>query len=182
MQDRVSANPGRVLITPESGEPYYAVISRADNPSVEGTKLNKANLLSDTTASLFGLGANAVPNDVFSYVGEKLDDLLQDVEIKSSIIVGTYTGNNASSRLISLNKKIKGVLVMPNNGFATIDIYSGESCAFGGLSLEGSPPKIGTNSTITVQGNGFYVYYKQVYGANVYTNLNGVTYNYIAFY
>lgn len=34
------------------------------------TFLNKANLLKDTTATLFGLDENAVPNDVFGYLGK----------------------------------------------------------------------------------------------------------------
>lgn len=66
MQDRVSATPGRMLITPENGQPaFYATVELADNPSVEGTPLNKASLLTDETAALFGLGTDAVPNDVF---------------------------------------------------------------------------------------------------------------------
>ena len=66
MQDRIPENPGRVLITPENGSTaYYATMTRADNPTQEGTPLNKSSLLKDATAALFGLGADAVPNDVF---------------------------------------------------------------------------------------------------------------------
>lgn len=66
MQDRVPVNPGRVLIAPENGAtPYYATMTRADNPTQEGTALNKATLLKDATAAKFGLGADAVPDDVF---------------------------------------------------------------------------------------------------------------------
>ena len=65
MQDRVSVNPGRVLITPENGAAaYYATMTRADNPTQEGTPLNKSSLLKDATATLFGLGVDAVPDDV----------------------------------------------------------------------------------------------------------------------
>ena len=64
MQDRISVNPGRVLITPENGSAYYATMTRADNPTQDGTPLNKASLLKDATAALFGLGADAVPDDV----------------------------------------------------------------------------------------------------------------------
>lgn len=35
-----------------------------------GTALNKANLLRDTTAAQFGLGVDAVPNDILSFVGK----------------------------------------------------------------------------------------------------------------
>lgn len=71
MEDRIPANPGRVLVTPENGgAAYYATLTRADNPTQEGTPLNKANLLTDATAALFGLDANAVPNDVLRWVGK----------------------------------------------------------------------------------------------------------------
>ena len=70
MEDRVPVNPGRVLITPEDGSPaYYATMTRADNPTQEGTRLNKASLLKDVTASLFGFDETAVPNDIFGYLG-----------------------------------------------------------------------------------------------------------------
>lgn len=67
MKDRVPANPGRVLITPENGPaPFYATMTRADNPTQDGDPLNKNTLLKDATAALFGLGADAVPDDVLS--------------------------------------------------------------------------------------------------------------------
>lgn len=65
MQDRIPVNPGRVLISPENGAPYYATMTRADNATQEGTPLNKNSLLRDATAAQFGLGADAVPDDVF---------------------------------------------------------------------------------------------------------------------
>lgn len=75
MKDRVSANPGRVKLTPEDGSPaFYATMERADNPVEEGTPLNKANLLTDATASKFGLSATATPNSVFSKISDELGD------------------------------------------------------------------------------------------------------------
>lgn len=66
MQDRIPVNPGRVLITPEDGSAaFYATMARADNPTQEGTPLSKATFLKDATAALFGLGRDAVPDDVF---------------------------------------------------------------------------------------------------------------------
>lgn len=38
--DRESAYPNRYLVTPESGTPYHAVLTRADEPVVVGTPLN----------------------------------------------------------------------------------------------------------------------------------------------
>ena len=43
--DRVPSKPGRVKITPENGgTPYYAIMERADEPSVAGSPLSAANL------------------------------------------------------------------------------------------------------------------------------------------
>lgn len=66
MQNRVSANPGRVKITPESGgEAYFATVERADNPTVEGTPLNKESLLQDDTCDLLDIPRTSTPNEAF---------------------------------------------------------------------------------------------------------------------
>jgi hypothetical protein len=67
LKDRVSTKPGRVLIKPESGAEYYAVLTRADEPSQEGTPLNKATFLTDAVAALLGLTTgDPTPNAAFS--------------------------------------------------------------------------------------------------------------------
>lgn len=63
MQDRVSLYPGRVKLEPVAGQANLYDLTRADQPTQEGTPLNKASLLQDTTASAFGLGTDAVPDD-----------------------------------------------------------------------------------------------------------------------
>lgn len=56
MRDRQPTKPGRVLVSPENGAaPYYAVLSRADEPTDPGTPYNKATQLSDETAEILGL-------------------------------------------------------------------------------------------------------------------------------
>ena len=66
MQDRVPLYPGRVTLTPVAGQANTYDMARADQPTQEGTPLNKANLLSDQVASLIGLTSSAVPNDMFN--------------------------------------------------------------------------------------------------------------------
>lgn len=63
MKDRVSLYPGRVTLTPVSGQANTFDLTRADQPTQEGTPLNKASLLKDATAALFGLPNTAVPDD-----------------------------------------------------------------------------------------------------------------------
>lgn len=89
MYDRISRNPGRVLITPENGSgAFYATLTMADNPTVAGTPLNKANLLSDATAALYGLSGSAVPDDVLE-------------KARSLITTAQNTANNANTGLSS---------------------------------------------------------------------------------
>lgn len=70
MTDRVPLYPGRVKLVPVSGQSNTYDMSRADQPTQEGTPLNKATFLKDSTATAFGLSTDAVPDDVFSYLGK----------------------------------------------------------------------------------------------------------------
>lgn len=82
MQDRIPTpgQEGRVLITPENGNlAYYAKVEMADNPSQAGTPLNKATLLQDSTAALYGLGTDAVPDDVLKQIPKTVGFLVGDV-------------------------------------------------------------------------------------------------------
>ena len=88
MKDRQPTKPNRVLITPESGSPFYATMTRADEPTEEGTALNKFNLLQDEAAEAFGLTSDAVPNDVFAILGAALPKL-GNCEIEFNSYTGT---------------------------------------------------------------------------------------------
>lgn len=92
MKDRVSLYPGRVLITPEDGStPYHATLTRADEPTQEGTPLNKASLLKDTTAALYGKDGTAVPDDIFQFLGNRLTgELYASYTVQSSDETSIY--------------------------------------------------------------------------------------------
>ena len=51
MTDRIPTYPGRVKLEPVTGQTNIYTISMADQPSVAGTPLNKATLLTDAAAS-----------------------------------------------------------------------------------------------------------------------------------
>ena len=65
MVDRVPLYPGRVKMTPVSGQTNIYDMERADQPTQAGTPLNKTTLLKDSTAALYGL-TDATPDDVFA--------------------------------------------------------------------------------------------------------------------
>lgn len=72
MHDRqpTPGQEGRVKITRENGESFFARIEMADTPLHEGTPLIKQTLLQDATASMFGLSDEAVPDDVYAFLGK----------------------------------------------------------------------------------------------------------------
>ena len=59
MVDRVPRYPGRVQLVPVSGQTNIYDMTMADQPTVEGTPLNKQTFLTDAVASAIGgLGSN----------------------------------------------------------------------------------------------------------------------------
>lgn len=66
MQDRTPLYPGRVKLVPVEGHTNVYDMTREDSPTQPGTPLSKATLLKDATAALYGLGTDAVPDDVLS--------------------------------------------------------------------------------------------------------------------
>lgn len=70
MQDRVPLYPGRVTLTPVSGQANTYDLVRADQATQQGSPLIKATFLKDATAALFGLGTGAVPDDVLAALGK----------------------------------------------------------------------------------------------------------------
>lgn len=89
MQDRIPTPgmEGRVLVTPEGGgAPFYATITMADNPTQEGTPWATVTVLQNSTAALYGLGGNAVPDDVFQAIPRAIS------KSKPSAFQGLMTG------------------------------------------------------------------------------------------
>lgn len=64
-----------------------------------GTMLNKANLLKDATAALYGLGAEAVPDEVLAKAGALMNAVNGSLAAKSWIAYGSYTGSGGEKTL-----------------------------------------------------------------------------------
>ena len=60
MENRVPTKPGRIKLTDDSGNVKYYYMERADEPTVEGTPLNKATLFDSENESRYGCD---LPND-----------------------------------------------------------------------------------------------------------------------
>lgn len=99
MKDRVPLYPGRVKLTPVSGKENTYDMVRADEPTQEGTPLNKATLLKDATAALLGLESDAVPDDAFVEIDRQLSDRAQVVLLWEN----ASPGSDFAAQTISLN-------------------------------------------------------------------------------
>lgn len=193
MQDRVSANPGRVLITPESGEAYYATIERADNPTVEGTPLNKANLLTDSTASSIGLSASATPNQAFQTLRNLISTAQNTANGRAKIefgsYVGTGTGGSDNPTGITFSGQVKFVAIGTNgvssSGYsATTEFVYFIRDVNRAISTESSTTQSGSVlSELDVSWSGNRVEWYNMKGAGYgQFNDSGKTYKYVGIY
>lgn len=121
MQNREPTYPGRVTLTPVAGLANTYDMDRADLPLQQGTPLNKATLLKDATAALYGLGESAVPDDVLAEIGKykqywwrrRLPAGEQYVEVKTNI--------SSSVTMVEQNS----ILTCQLSKYITIDQTSG---------------------------------------------------------
>lgn len=126
MQDRIPLYPGRVKMTPVAGQANTFDMVRADDPTQAGTPLNKATLLKDATAALYGLGTGAVPDDVFAELGKykqywwrrRLSAGERYVEVQSDIpnAIGLFGPYVETSQVIYS----KQLTIDQNNGTAAL--------------------------------------------------------------
>lgn len=107
MEDREPLYPGRIKLTPVSGQANVYDSVRADQPVKAGSPLNKNTFLKDTTAALFGKTSAALPDEIFQILANAA--LYKDgeivtpggisvpnvqMELGSYIGTGTYGENN----------------------------------------------------------------------------------------
>ena len=104
MQDRIPLYPGRVTMTPVAGQANTFDMVRADDPTQPGTPLNKATLLKDATAALYGMGTGAVPDDVLAELGKykqywwkRISAVWRDAYTTLGDVTSVKTGGNDSN-------------------------------------------------------------------------------------
>lgn len=123
MKNRVPANPGRVLITPEDGSAaFYATLMRADNPTEEGDPLSKETLLKDATAALYGLDATAVPDDVLDLLSNVIPSPYGMLSLKTVDSSGSPISTTLS---ISPNVDGSSIVSTGSDGFLRAYVQPG---------------------------------------------------------
>lgn len=123
MQDRVPTYPGRVRMTPVAGQANVYDMTMADEPVEVGTPLNKATMLKDATASLFGL-TDAVPDDVLSWLGNYINDDAVKIATGSYVGTGTYDSSSPNSLTFDFSPEMVFMLGITNTSNITSPVFS----------------------------------------------------------
>ena len=189
MQDRVSLYPGRVKLEPVAGQANLYDLTRADQPTQEGTPLNKANLLSDATAAAIKavLASQtedpATPNDALNILAQAVEAVATVAAGKCSIETSTYTGNgkhgSANPVTLTFPKKPSLVIVFGYNALILISDKNGNTA----FSLSAYP-----SYGVVYRGDALNILWEnstlQYYSDEVYyqANCNNKIYQVIAFY
>ena len=119
----------------------------------------------------------------FNQDNAKIDAALAGIP---KIAWGSYTGDGAETRTISLPFTPKALLVIRNDGctYTSIHNNSGEFLLFvGGLAVEGSPVTTSGHNSVAIVENGFQVAQYDVPGLEtlrLYANWTNSVYNYLA--
>ena len=135
--DRVPTRANRVLITPENGgTPYYATVTRADEPSVVGTPVNAANLNAMQNAA--GLTSNKT-----IYVATTGSDINEGTETSPFASISkalSIIPKNLNGYFVSINIAAgtypENVIIRDFNcGALRITGRAGDTVTFSGLSI-----------------------------------------------
>ena len=187
MQDRVSLYPGRVKLEPVTGQANLYDLTRADQPTQEGTPLNKANLLSDATAAAIkALLASqtenpATPNEALNILAQAVEDVATVAAGKCSMDTSTYTGNGkyGSANPVTLTFPQKPLLVIVFGYKALLIITDKNSGSADILSFYDSNA---TFQKVYISWNGGTLSFFNSDNVAYQANISGTVYQVIAFY
>lgn len=185
MTDRNVQFPNRYQLSKVEGtDDIYDLIPAPGTVTDEGTLINKDTLLQDATAAMYGLGTDAVPDDVFSILKTLLDNNTELANEKAQAVYGSYVGtggyNVNSPTVLTFNFEPKIVFIIdpttPN------DFRQSRALIRGAKYGTSEDPDGGTNHqtthlTLNWSGNTLSFYGNTVNGQ---LNTGGLTYLYVA--
>lgn len=195
MIDRNVEFPSRYHITKVDGtDDVYELVPAPGTVSAEGTPINKATLLTDTTAMLYGLDNTAVPDDVLKKLANAAfveNGSLTDVggnSVGVQIAIGSYTGNgkygesNPNSLTFGFVPKI---VFISGNSSSSLRLYQG---SINVVNEFGNAFSIPYSSSSNVYAYGWYVsvtnnqvsWYTEFSSPEYQMNDSNSTYYYIA--
>lgn len=155
MQDRVPA-PGkenRVRIRLDDGQSIEGVLEYADEPSVQGSAYNKANVLPDDVCTALGVPTSAEPKDAFNSIVESFNRVQSTID--NIFVFGSYTGNQDfrtdTARKINIGFNPRAVFIIAGD----TSIVDKSGFIYSAFSFTGSG---GVKTGVDITTNGFNVY------------------------
>lgn len=135
MKDRqpYPGKEGMVKLTLTNGQVLEGKLEMADDAYEPGDPLNKATLLKDATAALFGLGTDAVPDDVLAFLGKynqywwrrRINTVGWTVKTSEQSVNSVWESHNDADGNIEYSSEIDisdgGVVSLKNPSFASFN-------------------------------------------------------------
>ena len=135
MKDRqpYPGKEGMVKLTLTNGQVLEGKLEMADDPLEPGDPLNKATLLKDATAALFGLNTDAVPDDVLAFLGKynqywwrrRINTVGWTVKTSEQSVNSVWESHNDADGNIEYSSEIDisdgGVVSLKNPSFASFN-------------------------------------------------------------
>ena len=170
-----------------NGTDYDTLYPKTKVEQVEGA-YTKQQILTSATAALYGLGANAVPDEVLATARSLISTAQSTADSKCKIVSGSYTGtgtygsNNKNSLTFDGKPKLLIVSSTVTSAYGGRHTYPqlifvyGESGDIASLITSGSE----VFSSATVSGSGNTVSWYSADAAAQQLNVSGTKYYYIA--
>lgn len=185
MNDRISLFPGRVTLTPVAGQANTYDMARADQPTQEGSALNKAFFLPDELAAALGIEAD--DPKVADALRALLDINGETVAAMPKVVVGTYTGAGkyGSSNKNSLNVGFAPKIVIvssESNGlrltYASSYVHWQNSFLWVNNPTSANVSAGGNNASLSFSTSGNTLYWYSSSSAGHQLNTSGTVYHY----
>ena len=159
MKNRVPKYPGRIKLKDVlTGEERLYNMTRADEPTEDGTPINKETLLTDQTAAMYpGLDESSTPNDAFFFLG----NYTQWRWNRRTVSWTPVKGSNTSITLVTEGETVilrySASVVVSDEGVVSLSGYSSKS-----ITTDNWTPSIATDLTnkyFTVKSGGPVYYF-----------------------
>ena len=127
-----------------------------------------------------------VLREEFNQDNAKLDTALEkmatqeDVALKAELVTGSYTGNGAATRTISLGFRPRAVFLCRNDGTTFDNTRTGSNLLCGGLVLDDMPLILYGKTGVSIVENGFQVTLNDQSSDKLYSNAADTVYHYLA--
>lgn len=204
MKDRIVEYPHRYQMVP-AGEDFYDLLPAPGHVTQEGTPINKATLLSDSTAAALGLAGDPTVDNALNAVGNALAG---GVRIATGSYVGTGISGAANPNVLTFDFEPYVVFVFQSQ-YGVAQTYQETAWSFGGThtvfpfsllyffrggsgldaaamasDLNGNLGQTSSVMPYTIEGNSLSWAYQHdgsdAVKSNIQLNLSGTTYYYIA--